>query len=585
MSMRVYFWDGTQWVDVTNYVERVRHRLSFREVESLDMDIRHTIPVLPAALTLVKMTRSGTDVFEGVIYEKREEKQPGEPKTYQVTAYSNLIEYDRQVVFRQYSAGTKAGTIIKDLATTITDVDTTNVDEIDTPTLSNMWSIENVQVLRVMQDVARGTGYWLRMKPSKKLFFKPKKTTTPITTITESIIVGADYRTDKWRQKNKIIYVGANGQILATVQEGAGDMPWVVHDPFLTDPDEALRRAQTLLADQKEYGRELSITMPASDFLSLNADLGDTITVNLPSLNLNEDMYLLEYEAEPTSYYHDVRLLLGGKLELLEDLLTETDTSRLFGTSPLRVEESVAATSGLISALETSVQIQATGRTVRIVNKPPLVYDAGTNITLDDDGNITLASGFTTGSVSWGFLPNSNLFRKWLRAHYTVDTPEGTSIDTSLLVGGVVIKSDVPMDYDIEYLPKVRGAMTEDVSDWWSEGGGKVVTGVVGFNAVKLVTMGYVFSPQTERNIFMFPWRIMSRGQALYPKEKNLVWKSSGMRILRLYIYTNATNVVRVRLHENMDFEYYEVALTTLAGVWKKYEATLTKTIIERFIS
>ncbi|MEM4384922.1 MAG: hypothetical protein QXU44_12835 [Candidatus Caldarchaeum sp.] len=586
MTITIYFWDGAQWVDVTAHIERVRHSFSFREIETLEMEIGHSIPITPAALTRVRMHRGATPVFQGVIYEKSEEKQLSFPKTYRATAYSDLIEYDRQVVFRQYAAGTKAGAIIKDLASTISGVDTTNVDEDDTPALHDTWSIENIQALAAMQDTARGTGYWLRMKPDKQLFFKPKKTTAPVATITESIVVNADYRVDKWRQKNKIIYVGAGGQVLAMVQEGEGDMPWVVHDPFLTDPEEAQRRAQTLLEAQKEYGRELVITMPAADFLSLNIDLGDTAAVNLPSLSINEPMYLLEYEAEPASYYYEVRLLFGGKLELLEDVLTETDVSRLFGTNPLRVEEEVAATSGLINALEASVQIQATGRTARIVNKPPLVYDDGANITLDDDGNITLASGYTSGSVSWGFFPDTNLFRKWLRTLYVVDTPAGTSVKASLMAGGKTIKSILPADYEIEYFPKISGLLTEDSSEWRAEGGASVVTGIIGFNAIKLVTLGCIFSPDSEKTIFEIPWRIIARGQALYPRQKNLGLDVSNMRILRIYMYSRTNNMVRIRFHENMDFEYSELVFTTVGGVWRKYEFLIpAKTKVERFVS
>lgn len=44
--------------------------------------------------------------------------------------------------------------------------------------------------------------------------------------------------------------------------------------------------------------------------------------------------------------------------------------------------------------------------------------------------------------------------------------------------------------------------------------------------------------------------------------------------------------MVRIRFHENMDFEYSELVFTTVGGVWRKYEFLIpAKTKVERFVS
>ncbi|MDW8042614.1 MAG: hypothetical protein RMJ75_07490, partial [Nitrososphaerota archaeon] len=120
-------------------------------------------------------------------------------------AYTDLIAYDRHIVYREYPTGTRAGTIIKDLASLESNVDVTNVDEATTPPLTAPWVIQNVPALQVMQSVARGTNYYLRMRPGRRLFFKPKVAGTPIATVDAAAVVKAEYSEDRWRLKNRVI--------------------------------------------------------------------------------------------------------------------------------------------------------------------------------------------------------------------------------------------------------------------------------------------------------------------------------------------------------------------------------------------
>ncbi|MEM2023231.1 MAG: hypothetical protein QXG69_00405 [Candidatus Caldarchaeum sp.] len=557
MMLYLEVFDGTNWVDKTRKCTRLRRRISARSLESLEAELVETVGVG----TRVRLRKNTSTLFEGVVYEARKTRREGDVARCEITAYTDLILYDRHVVFRSYPTGTRAGTIIKDLATLETGVNVTNVDEDTTPALNSQWDIQNEVVLKIMQNVARGTNYWLRMKPGKMVFFKPKTVGAAAATIDDTKIISSEYSEDRWKLKNRVIYVGAGGQVLADVSEGAGDLPVVVHDPFLTDANEALRRANIRLELNKEYGKQLTVETTQTDFEALNVDLGDTVKVNLPSLGLNNvNMFLLEIEYDPHELRY--RLTLGGRLEMFEEFFEEAvggDVAAKFGQSPSITEEKVASTSILIDALKAASKIQAKARTVRIVNSPPLVYDSGSNIVLDDSGYVVLASGFTNGVFEWGFTPESETFTKWLRVIYDFDAGEG-SVKANLLRGdNTTIKSEVDRLYEIEYLPHVTGSATEgNASEWKADGG--VLTdsamGLVNRHSINVVKTGaYV--------------------EAYYPSGRNLGWDISSQKYFVVYLYSLSPGSVEVRLYTDAN-NYRKASLSLAGGVWQRFEVTIS---------
>ena len=234
--------------------------------------------------------------------------------------------------------------------------------------------------------------------------------------IDESIVLDAEYSEDRWKLKNRVIYVGADGEILADVSEGSGDLPVVVHDPYLTDSKEAERRANIRLALNKEYGRSLRITMHQKDFKDLGVDLGDICMINLPSVGLNgENMVLLGIEYDPKSLKY--RLEFGGRKELLEDWLDEKiggDVARRFGKAMTLPEQ----TSTLAYSLDKIARIQADQKHVLYVNKPPLTLYNAQNVILNSNGEVELASEATEGSFEAQVLPPSQLFVNWIKAEW-----------------------------------------------------------------------------------------------------------------------------------------------------------------------
>ena len=287
--------------------------------------------------------------------------------------------------------------------------------------------------------------------------------------IDESIVLDAEYSEDRWKLKNRVIYVGADGKILADVSEGAGDLPVVVHDPYLTDPKEAERRAKIRLALNKEYGRSLRITIHQKDFKSLGIDLGDVCLINLPSVGLeNVYMVLLGIEYDPRSFRY--RLEFGGRKELLEDWLDEQiggDVARRFGKAMTLPEQ----TSTLAYSLDKIARIQADQKHVIYVNKPPLTLYNAQNIILNSDGEAELTSGATEGSFEVQVLPPSQLFVNWVKAEWIAEKNDGEISVQFLNVDGETL-GQVYDAYDTQFYrfkkwPQGYGFLTYKNAENW----------------------------------------------------------------------------------------------------------------------
>ncbi|MCS6770373.1 MAG: hypothetical protein NZ570_08070, partial [Candidatus Caldarchaeum sp.] len=133
-------WDGVKWVDKTDRLLRLSRRISSRSIEAIEFTALELFAV--GARTRVK--HGSAVAFEGVVYEVRRQHRAGDVARCEATAYSDLIVFDRYVVFREYAAGTKAGTVIKDLASLEGNVDVSNVDEANTPELKSPWTVQNM---------------------------------------------------------------------------------------------------------------------------------------------------------------------------------------------------------------------------------------------------------------------------------------------------------------------------------------------------------------------------------------------------------------------------------------------------------
>jgi hypothetical protein len=157
--IRLEIHDGTSYVDVTDKLTSLRHRITGRQLEAVDFELVNTDVHVGQK---IRVKRGASIVFEGIIYERRKRQESGVLEV-DATAYSELIAYDRHVVYRMYDTGTTAGAIIRDLAGLESDV---IVDADDGPALNSPWEIQNETALKIMQSVARGTNYYLRMRPA-----------------------------------------------------------------------------------------------------------------------------------------------------------------------------------------------------------------------------------------------------------------------------------------------------------------------------------------------------------------------------------------------------------------------------------
>lgn len=547
--------EGSSWADKTRRLSHFKHSVTSREIEKIEFEL---VGDDVSVGQRCRYWAGGALRFEGVVHSVRRRHAGGDVRRTLCEAFSDLILYDRHVVFREYQAGTRAGSIIKDLASLEDGVDLSNVDEEGTPELLSPWPIENVEALRVMLNVARGVNYYIRMKPGRRLYFKPKNAGRPVRVIDGGRVISADYCEDRWRLRNRVIYVGPRGEVLADVREGEGDLPVVVHDPFLADRAEARRRAEVRLALGKEYGRQLRVLVSREDFDSEVVDLYDLVRVDLPSIGLNGvEMHVVEIQYSPGDPFYE--LTLGGRLELLEDYLHEAvggDAASRFG-GRMSIAEVVAGTSTLVNTLQATVKIQARAVTVRAVNRPPMVFDSGENIVLDSDGNVVLASGFTWGRFEWGFMPESETFTRWLRAVYSHD-PGGGSVTVNLKRGAEVMASGIPPVYDIPYLPRACGEVDEHNASRWG-----VVGGTVSDSGMGVVSHGSVAVRKTAGTV-----------EAYYPSARNLDWPIGFAKYFSVYLYSPVSGSVEVRLHRDHE-NYYSATLQLAAGAWRRYEVAI----------
>jgi hypothetical protein len=551
--------DKTTWTDVSDRVTRLTHKLTGRELEAVDFDVVEPTTTLSVGM-YVRVKRGASTVFEGIIYEVRRRRGEGRNE-YTVRAYSELVLYDRRVVFRNYQTGTTAGDIIKDLAALETGVDVTNVDA--GPSLTSPWEIQNAKALEIMQSTARGTNYYIRMRPGRVLYFKPKTVGTPKITFDDTNVLESEYSEDRWKLKNRVIYVGANGQVLADVSEPPGDLPVVVHDPFLTDANEAYRRAQIRLALNKEFGRELRLTVRAPVVESAGLDLFDTVRVNIPGLGLsNVDMFIVEMEYEPLEKVY--RLTVGGRLELFEEFFDEaigSDVAARFGQA-VSVPEIIGSLQASVTSLQATQRVQAEGKTVRLYYKRPLPYENASNITLDSEGNIILASGFTSGSFELSCLPPSGLFTRWLRTQYLCDAGEG-SVNVSLLTAdNTTLFSNIPDTFDIPYYPEASGAVTMVPSEW------EAVNAIVSETDAAIIGLTALRADrQTAGNITL-----------RWPKTRDAGFQI--LRFFRIYLYTFADASITIKLYQDEN-NYLTATINNKGGTWNRWDittATMTKT-------
>ncbi|RLI43986.1 hypothetical protein DRO64_04790 [Candidatus Bathyarchaeota archaeon] len=564
LTLEVYDSETSTWIDKTNSCASLRRQIRSNGLEELDGELVKDVVSVGQE---IRLKEDGQIVFEGIVYEVDRRHRGRDVERCGFKAYDYLIKYDRHVVYRAYPTGTKAGDIIKDLASLEDGVDVSNVDDGDS--LLSPWSIENEKALDVMKSVARGTNYWLRMKPGLKLYFKPKQVGTSKATIDSSIVLDAEYSEDRWKLKNRVIYVGKDGEILADVSEGAGDLPVVIHDPFLTDPNEAQRRANIRLALNKEYGRSLRITIHRRDFKDLGIDLGDTCTINLSSVGVSGvDMVLLGIEYDPRDLRY--RLEFGGRKELLEDWLDERiggDVAARFGQK-VDVPEYIST---ITYELEAVQRIQGESRYVKYWNKPPLTLYNAQNIQLNDDGHATLISGATSGSFEAQVTPPSDvMFIGFMNVEWSLDKGDGDVIIKILRGDDSIVKqisgSDIDEgEYWFDRLPRKEGEWFEGAASKWGKSNGDVSD----------VTLG-ILHPQ---NLKLTPDTLGSDMEAWYPSSKDARWDLSWAKFMRLYLYGDHPEAkdfsIKIRLHTDAD-NYYEGTINVKHGTWKKYEVLIS---------
>jgi len=232
LILELYDESSYSWSDKTDKCIRLRHSISSRELESIEFEL---IGEDVSVGQKIRVKRDNNIIFEGIVYE-RSRKQRGGLLSVKATAYSYLILYDRQIIYRIYQTGVKAGEIIRDLGKLIDDEFPVNLNGVeDGDALLSPWKIENRSALEIMKSVARGTNYWLRMKPCLSyLNFDGNDYVvvphSPSLDITDALSVFV------WVRFDYLDYVNGTGGLLGFAGKGKPDSPdpnygwWFAYD-------------------------------------------------------------------------------------------------------------------------------------------------------------------------------------------------------------------------------------------------------------------------------------------------------------------------------------------------------------------
>lgn len=571
MSLELQVLKDNRWIDCTSKLTQLSHTVQSNQLESLEFSL---LDEVVTAGERVRYKLNGITKFEGIIVSFRRTIDRSVGPSVDCRALSELILWERNVVYREYPTGTSAGAIIKDLAALEPGVDVSNVDEVGTPQLLAPWSIQNESALKVMQSVARGTDYWLRMKAGRRLYFKPKTNGTPVVTIDDSTVLSAEYSEDRWKLKNRVIYVGAEGRVLADVSEGAGDLPVVIHDPFLTSDSEARRRAVVRLARNRECGRQLKLRVyrELADFSEI--DLFSTVRINLPSLGLDDvDMFVVEMSYSPRSIVAEI--VVGGKLELLEDYLSEAiggDIAARFGPQPTIIGEVTWIRSTLYytqrALVATSYQY------VAYLNKRPITVHRSSNVKVNDvTGEVELASGKTSGTFEVEFVPPGNRFARWGYVGWSSQRNDGdVTVEVRDSAGNVLASMNDPNILGWAVSKRIVLKRWPSQAYFMTKYPAFMNWGASSNAQVRDVRMGFL----TGSCIRLEPTSYGSYGEIFYPLSKNLDLDLAWVRRMNVYLYSFDDNVTcKIRLHHNTtNYREAEIVIQE-AGLWNNYSVNI----------
>jgi len=161
LMLEAYDSETSTWIDKTGSCISLRRQIRSNGLEELDGELVKDSMSVGQEIRLKENDRI---IFMGVVYEVDRRHRSRDVERCGFKAYDYLIKYDRHVVYRLYQTGTKAGEIIKDLAM-LEDIPINLSGVEDGDALLSPWEIDNEKALDVMKSVARGTNYWLRMKP------------------------------------------------------------------------------------------------------------------------------------------------------------------------------------------------------------------------------------------------------------------------------------------------------------------------------------------------------------------------------------------------------------------------------------
>jgi hypothetical protein len=247
-------------------------------------------------------------------------------------------------------------------------------------------------------------------------------------------------------------------------------------------------------------------------------------------------------------------LILGGRLELFEDYLSEAlggDVASRFGGQKLNIAEMIGSVSIQVEDLRRRSHTLAQPTMFLLSLKPPLPYQNASNVFQDADGTLKLVAGATSGTVDIPLRPLGSNDIYWRQLSYGIDPGDG-SYSVSLLIGDRTLKNNAPNPYKFAYVVP-RGSLAEGESALWGATAGTTKEDV---QVAAMTRFGLRF-----RNTVAF--------QAWYPSGKNWNRNLSEVTYFMFWVHSNNDATIYVRLGTD-DSNYFRANTTARAGRWVK---------------
>ena len=540
---------GGSWNDITKSVKkwRINHETNVLDafqliVENYEQQWNNII----VENAEVKFTIDTNDWFIGLITRKeRVFKDYGEEIKINGLEYGcRLRDY---IVYKTY-ARRQAGEIVKDLISlTDLDITTNNVENIDY--ISHI-KFEGETVFEAIKKIARLVDGVFYVDGSKDLHFFAKGSSTTTITLTEgNNIKTYNLKRDMTGLKNIITVKGAKiggKQIQYTIKDDTsisnyGEREKVIIDLTISD----LSYAEAIAKKELEKSKDINIVGYIEAILSL-ARAGDNVDVKINSLGINES-HVIDKVTHYSSRDLYSKVEFKGKIKTLSDILESlTDDIK-------KIERGLTS---LRSATFSTIYVNPIF--VDLIFYGP-DFKSTSNVWFNNDGNLELTSGQTSGHVIFEVDVDEEGFLSWFNLEFDKEDNEGSITIDILDAADNIIKSGVSTPFNLLPYPSSLDACEANSEDYG------VVNGFINSSVISAIS---TYSIKID-------WTTSVDRYVYWPKTKDLKLDCSFHRYLHIFILQGSQQNVKIRLHTDNSNYFEKTLLFPESYVWREFKLEL----------